>query len=678
MKKSIGKIVLFIFCVGVVVFLLLPFLEADNAASTAAVQDGKPTPQIFTSNPLTTIVKKLASLFRKNNKSGEKQPQQIALSNEQVNEKFGVPQYARGAAENSDDPELIASAGNNTAVNSDYYAEGEEDWVLIPQTSPDSSAPGMHEISVKDDAYETYVREQKAAAYNPALQIHAGGKHEQPSYWKRLVSPITNLFTSKDNLNGGAADRANPLGKGDQLSDGDNLLASAAGRPNNSPYKQPLEFSLPDRTTTPHAGQKIPPTKEQIQQGFSQAMDLLSQKSRLERVADMWATAKYPGPDQEKERQAAKARKLNEFQKALGNKTAELMNNLQGDPTTIYKNLEDILAGCNTPSLPAGKCETEDSSGGISQAETEQQALLAFQKASATFKEETGGLTLPKNVPITPVLGIISLDDLEKQGTETDGEADEDEDADENNGEGNANAPAELLEIQKQKQISKGIATFLFENNGCGGDNQCVWVANGVQNSPDLKDSIERNGQFFVGDPAGVYQKNEEAYIAQRVKNLGDVSKEEQKKEAEQAKKDYQKLAPAWIPYNEKTVQDRQKLSYSNLLQDNEDLSVFHLINGEQASKFSQMLGNDKRFFFSHAKDNGLQETSSAESESLMRDWVDTVNYIMGVADEVGGKAAEDIIHLGVAKGSETLASQEGNTLLNAKHLVESLNTKKK
>lgn len=91
MKKTIGKIVLVFTCVAVIVFLLLPFLETTspapaNAQASASAQ--KATPQIFTSNPLTALVQRMARLLRRNNadskaqtaqKDGETaQPEQLA------------------------------------------------------------------------------------------------------------------------------------------------------------------------------------------------------------------------------------------------------------------------------------------------------------------------------------------------------------------------------------------------------------------------------------------------------------------------------------------------------------------------------------------------------------------------------------------------------------------------
>ena len=59
--KNTGQFVVIMLCFAIIFFLLLPFLE--DPAAVAAAQSKKATPQIFTSNPLTELARKIYSLF---------------------------------------------------------------------------------------------------------------------------------------------------------------------------------------------------------------------------------------------------------------------------------------------------------------------------------------------------------------------------------------------------------------------------------------------------------------------------------------------------------------------------------------------------------------------------------------------------------------------------------------
>ena len=61
MKKRIGKIVLISLVSIVLLFLLLPFMAPDTEAPQSTK---KANPQIFTSNPLTALVNRIAAVFQ--------------------------------------------------------------------------------------------------------------------------------------------------------------------------------------------------------------------------------------------------------------------------------------------------------------------------------------------------------------------------------------------------------------------------------------------------------------------------------------------------------------------------------------------------------------------------------------------------------------------------------------
>lgn len=648
MKKTIGKTVLFIFCVGVVVFLLLPFLQTESAQSAAVAEGEKPTPQIFTSNPLTSIVKKLASLFRKNEKQAE-QPQQVALSNEQVNEKFGVPQY-RGASENGDDPDLIASAGNNTAVNSSGYGEGEdESWVLIPQTSPENSTPGMHEINIKDNAYDNYVREQKAASYNPALRTNV----QNVPYWKKLLNPITKFFGSSDGqqVAAGKWNKADPLGKGGDLSAGGNLTGNSNVVAGNVQRMKPLDLSARPNTLA-NAATLFPPSKEEIRQSARRAFDLLTQESSFERTAEMWAAAKNSHPDQQGQREADKIRKVQEFKQAFSNALQTKMDELKANAQDIpaQDNLNAILDGdCSSSSLPkqSSSCAETETPGNS----TKEDILAAQRENADLFASQTGYPPI-KNLPITPVLGIADLPDFEPQPIE-------DPDLTGLSPEQQAEMlrrAEEAKQREQQREAGFIITKFLYEQNGCSSEHPCAWVANGIQNSPDLKESVEKAGQLFVGDPAGIYTANEKAYVAYRLQSVPEEQRAQMEK---QAREEYQKAAPAMIPYNADQASGSLKNSIQNLKNGQGDISVFHIRNSGQASDFAGILGSHL-FFFSQNND-GMQENSSKEGKAVTSDLAQDANFYLETSEQIVKPANEETVHLLLQKGIEDINSASNN-----------------
>ncbi|MDD6153006.1 MAG: hypothetical protein PUC11_03550, partial [Elusimicrobia bacterium] len=91
MKKSV-KIALIVCCAVFFLFLLLPFLETSAPKTATKNETAKAEPQIFTSNPLTELVGRIARFFRTRQNAEEKQKIAEQMTAEQANELFGEPQ----------------------------------------------------------------------------------------------------------------------------------------------------------------------------------------------------------------------------------------------------------------------------------------------------------------------------------------------------------------------------------------------------------------------------------------------------------------------------------------------------------------------------------------------------------------------------------------------------------
>ena len=70
--KNIGKIIIVILAVAICFFLLLPFLEPDSADGKQAQAAKKTSPQIFTSNPLSELVRKVYAMFSRDQRRKER------------------------------------------------------------------------------------------------------------------------------------------------------------------------------------------------------------------------------------------------------------------------------------------------------------------------------------------------------------------------------------------------------------------------------------------------------------------------------------------------------------------------------------------------------------------------------------------------------------------------------
>lgn len=130
MKKTAGKIILIVCCAAVIAFLLLPFLETTAPDKTAGAGK-KATPQIFTSNPLTDLVNRIARFFGASR--GAQQPPQT-LTARQAAEQFGSPEggetYADArAAGNYISTEETPDAGRRYNYGDASLQNEEGDWV---------------------------------------------------------------------------------------------------------------------------------------------------------------------------------------------------------------------------------------------------------------------------------------------------------------------------------------------------------------------------------------------------------------------------------------------------------------------------------------------------------------------------------------------------------------------
>ncbi|MBR2392460.1 MAG: hypothetical protein IKA93_02675, partial [Elusimicrobiaceae bacterium] len=89
MRKLMGFLFVLVLLVGII-FMILPFLETAPAPSSAPTVQARPRPQIFTSNPLTTLVNRIVKAIQ-SQWNRNRHDQQLAMA-QQAKEQ---PRYSK-------------------------------------------------------------------------------------------------------------------------------------------------------------------------------------------------------------------------------------------------------------------------------------------------------------------------------------------------------------------------------------------------------------------------------------------------------------------------------------------------------------------------------------------------------------------------------------------------------
>ncbi|MBO4674771.1 MAG: hypothetical protein J5601_01615, partial [Elusimicrobiaceae bacterium] len=405
MKKNAIKITLFVLCVAVTIFLLLPFFERSN--SNTASLNVKAEPQIFTSNPLTALMNRLASLFGR----PIKEKPSTVLTNQQVDQMFGTqvpsPQTAgvnpSSALQNSSQPSPESSSWEQpTRVDmSDALVLNEEgNWVLARQVYPESSPQGMHEINIKDNPYDTYIRQQKAAQYNPALEQPgiSTPTSQSESYWHKLITPIKHFF-------GFDEAKAVTPGQFQQMAGAGspNATALVTNPVNDANLNQSRANASGEKISSPDfsldASSWLSTPEGKIQQQMRDLYSRLNPESFLEHAVDALANSKFKEPLTEKQRQQ-KEEFVKETKQNLSEKLKEWQRARMDKISTNRSIVEHFEGACYNKSLP----NTQSCFRTEIIPPTDQEIVQNTQQTNQQNFQNITHMPLP-HIPFTPVLG---------------------------------------------------------------------------------------------------------------------------------------------------------------------------------------------------------------------------------------------------------------------------------
>lgn len=519
MKKTILKIGFITVCIGVIIFLLLPFLQTTPPASSS-LKTGQA--RVFTSNPITSLLKRLAPLL------GRKERAHHALTAQKDSVKHNLPSpdytpvYAEGKNISQEDKWVQSPTNPQTVtvptadVPFDYadasFQTDAGEWVLIRQTAPESSKPGMHEINVHDNPYDRYVRQERAKNFGPQTP-----KEEIPdSKWARLTRPIKTFFGLSDPQPVGPthlpvyreSDSLSSLGSAQ-----DKLADTNANRTPAYPY---MRIPLPDITPAQWAKLSIPERERlQEQQAARDFAELLSGEQMAQQIARFEANAKFPVVKNEQEQQAKEeyVKRLTEEHKA------RIRDGIRAriEENAADKEPVDELAhmlGCHDSSLP----QREDSCQPNVTPQHEQASVLAAaqEKNAQDFYNATR-YVLPKGIPFTVILGPTDPQNFEE------------------------------MKANPQTAPTAKLYDFLYQQRQCD-KHTCYWVPSKKQSDPKLEDSfVTVGGAKLETDPFKTDAADEEAFVQSVVNQLGEEATPEQRKEAEKkAREQWEKYRPNW------------------------------------------------------------------------------------------------------------------------------------
>ncbi|WP_432634396.1 hypothetical protein [Candidatus Avelusimicrobium sp.] len=639
MKKTSSKIILLLVCVAVIVFLLLPFLETTapapaNAQASAAAQ--KATPQIFTSNPLTALLQRMARLLRRTNarqkaqtaqKSGDNkaaQPEQIADARAAL----------KKAPANQETADGVATSGRYNYGDASMQTE-DGDWVLIRQTAPEGMEPGMHEINTQENAYDRYIRQERAARFTPAADSTSKETQVPDSKLARLFSPITKFF----GFNDAKQTSANPDIWQDESEAA--LLASSdkIARGNGGKYApgfaraQMADFEGPASGAGASGAAPQPTQNDMIR-----AISFLMPDEALAKLADDTADALYPNPKTPDEKEQ-KAQFIKDFYAKHKDEIIAQVNDLIAADAAGKQPVDQVAniignGSCNDNSPAPASIQTTCDPDASPQ-KTAQQVANARAQNAQNFYQETG-FALPP-LPVTFVAGQVNAEADSYPATPSDNQQD-----------------------QSLQEQTKEIYAFMVKNNQCGEGN-CFWVANSVQNTQDLTNIVQAANLTFKGDPLGKYNQIKQQFIEAKIQEMGANADPREIKALQQQ---VQRAAPPYIVYSDKDlvqVQEKNRQASSEAVNKGlppKDLSVMYITSAADGQAVSQVLGSSDLppYFGYNASGDILEKGTVAQSSSeLTGDLIRAVKFGKGVLQQMSKETSQEILEPAVSAAAQEM-----------------------
>lgn len=604
--RKIAKIFLFVCSIALILFLLLPFLETTSPQKNSANgTDTKAQPQIFTSNPLTELVGRIARFFNKRQTADEQpRPMSAAAADEMFGPAQESPLYASADNPQGSAPPASQFSADAYAANS-YPADEDGDWVLIRQTAPEGATRGMHEINVKDNAYDRYVTQERQAHFTPVLRRPTAQQEVPDSRLARIFNPIKHLFGAGEKSAASGALRADAsagtAARGSSSSGMDrNKEKSARALPTRSGGWNAISNN-PFSSLTPGSAEA------------AQAMaNLLDPSYEIDKTAEWLANLKYPNAQNDPAAQQAKQ----EFEENLKHqKTQQTFREMQElmvrrnagqGPVNVLEN----TFGCGDGSVSKKKeCRLEEE-------DTQPQAdFSALKQTNAQrFLEQTGHPLPPSG--ITVILNSSDLPILDEDVREM------------------------LEEMPAKNQTAQ---FYLFMQEKC--QDNCYWVATGADQNSELANTIKGVGLTFKGDPFNRYPEYMQNFLEEKRQ---EGQSEEEIKEIKQLLEENQ---PHYVAYAEQDIyrlaQDSKELMKQHAAP--EEATVPFFTHVQNAFDFYQRTNYPRPLLYG----NGSAVDGDKELAERTSDFTDELIQFVNDAQTIRQKAKSEMTQ----EGTKTMAA---------------------
>lgn len=648
MKKTIGKTFLIICICALLLFLLLPFLETQE---TAGGPGKKASPQIFTSNPLTELVNRIASIFQSKQKRLAKARGKIQTSPEDLNELYAdvPPEIAtRYAAESSEE-----GASSQTTLlrpsNFDYgdaaLQNDDGDWVLVRQTAPQANAKGIYEINTTDTAYDRYVRQERAARFTPGLDAPA---RPADSALARLLAPIKNLLGKK------------PASETVQTNLSARPVASSQGLGGNqgktpSSTRTAAAPAMPSYTVAslPRTGARTPAASTGTETAtVYSGGDLFNPMLAITRTSE-WIINNQDedATDEEKKNNQQKlAAIISRTKENLSNRLTRQVREEAGNapapdwlPTTIGCKGEsdsfyaEDLTLCGTiPSI------SQDASAWMSAEEQEKQNQQGRQKLVEK-------LNLPAGHPALPEVNVMVVLGKTKNMRPPDMEDDTED----------------TPEQKQAKEAISRIYELMLEKQNCANE-ECYWIPNQLQQYPNVRETVISAGLNSVEDPLNLYSQ----WIPELEKRLLDDTQDDESGERFIIMQEaLSKNAPAYIPITRAQMEELNRRNDDRKLlnpQTRQEHIIFYVPDPKNARDMTDVFkehpaflvwGKDGKVF-----DRSAKLDTAARADILQNDLTerakDMAAFAQGVIQELYRENLIDSSRRKTQKISNMTASQ--------------------
>lgn len=590
--KKLFKYTLLIVCIALFIFLMLPFLEVPSTSSSNKAPTAT-QPQIFTSNPLATIAKRIAKFFGRQNAPASNSTR---TANALANRPGGpTARYANAYDTQAMQPEdagtFNAQVGAQPTTSADpdetnarqFVGQEEQEWVLIRQRMPEAAHQGMHEINVKDNPYDRYVKQERLARFSPAM-AQPRTQEVPDSRLARLFRPIQRFFgmdaptaaasgSLAANTTLASSNQARSAGR-----TGNAAATGPSGRLTTNTAKQARNFQQAQDVNTAFARERD--SRDISTRTVEHLSDLVDSTKTIQEAAKLVATSLHPNPTTPQEIDAAKKAEEEAARKyaQLSQQKRKESLSQRGADTQPTDSMGDATNNCRTD---IGVLEDRADSCQKPPSREDQIAKMAEDNIQQ-FQEKTK-VSLPAG-SLVPILGVASSQTKDVIGEQARGE--------------NQVATADMYK-------------FMLTQNNCDGTN-CFWVANNrsiieaeieTKGAP-LVYTVEAAGLTYAGDPLHKYEQLKEQFVEHQVQ---EALKENPQADVEQIRQQAAQAAPPYVLY----TQADMALLARQLKQEGSSVNVY-FADAADARVFADKHGYDVPFFYGTTEHKALSAKTDA------------------------------------------------------------------